>query len=165
MVVTERVVGMDTDIPRLAVAEAVVEDNVAALAALWAAMEHPVMDTDMIKGTAMTLPVTTHTVTEDTAPHTQDTEEPILTPPMVDTAPKRRPQPASRAQPEAKCAGEEERAEEAREAEEEVAGVLTKPIHNQAHVPISLLSLPLPVISCHFSLIVNGIMLRLFHPD
>ena len=96
-----------------------------------------------LTGTAMTLPVTTHTVTEDTAPHTQDTEEPILMPPMVDTAPKRLPQPAPRPQPEAKCAEEEERAEEAREAEEEVAGVHTKPIHNQAHVPISLSPLSL----------------------
>ena len=50
VVVTERVVGMVMDILRLAVAEAVVEDNVAALAAPWAAMERPVMDTDMIRG-------------------------------------------------------------------------------------------------------------------
>ena len=50
VVVTERVVGMAMDILRLAVAEAVVEDNVAVLAAPWAAMEHPVMDTVMIRG-------------------------------------------------------------------------------------------------------------------
>ena len=50
VVVTERVVDMAMDILRLAVAEAVVVDNVAALAAPWAAMEHPVMDTVMIRG-------------------------------------------------------------------------------------------------------------------
>merc|ERR1719334_985618 len=95
----------------------------------------------------------------DTAPPTQVTAAPIHTA----TAPALPLRPVRPAPREARCAAAGARADAAPEEEEEVVEDLTS-----ANTPPMCPSPPCYVLSCPFlfpSLIVNGIMLRLFHPD